>query len=511
MVLNLESVVVNRGYFGCFSEGSVMRVFSGVFIALLLATSAVAQPWYARGEFNAWTQDNPMTQDPMDSTHWTADLTGLFDNQPYNFKIACCGVDGWLVNMPASDGRVYTDALGELHLHLYDQTNWSDGWLPNDVRRVGYEDHQQFDWEIAGTFTDPDWSETHDPNYYLTDMGNGLHRGTFSMPAGFHEFKFRGVEADPFDPLDVWDTSIGNNFGLNAQNNLFSVANDGDEWTFELDLPNGRFRYFAAEAPELEGDYNGDNSVDAADYVWWRKNDGDNPAGYNTWRANFGRTGGGVEYTWIARSPTAGDETMTDAGGGEFDRLVTGLVPASEHDFQIVRSDAGEIVPPSLMRVAADANGEIDLNFYELDGASWGDGWSPDTSSRVGYEDSQQYFWEIMGSFNGWTTPVVALTDQGNGLHTATYTVDTPGGYAFKFRKQGDWNTSIGQNFGNFGTPDINITTTNPSEMWQFELDLPNGRWRAFMVTPGGSAVPEPASVALLMIGAMFILGVRRK
>jgi hypothetical protein len=39
------------------------------------------------------------------------------------------------------------------------------------------------------------------------------------------------------------------------------------------------------------GDYNEDGHVDAADYVAWRKlpaNFGGDPAGYNTWRANFG-------------------------------------------------------------------------------------------------------------------------------------------------------------------------------------------------------------------------------
>ena len=55
----------------------------------------------------------------------------------------------------------------------------------------------------------------------------------------------------------------------------------------------------------LPGDYNGDGSVDAADYVVWRKNDGTNntlpndliggtigPAQYNQWRANFGQSVG---------------------------------------------------------------------------------------------------------------------------------------------------------------------------------------------------------------------------
>jgi hypothetical protein len=40
------------------------------------------------------------------------------------------------------------------------------------------------------------------------------------------------------------------------------------------------------------GDYNQDGTVDAADYVVWRKTDG-TQAGYDTWRANFGATAGG--------------------------------------------------------------------------------------------------------------------------------------------------------------------------------------------------------------------------
>jgi hypothetical protein len=45
----------------------------------------------------------------------------------------------------------------------------------------------------------------------------------------------------------------------------------------------------------LPGDFNGDNVVDAADYIVWRKtpnNFGGDPAGYNTWRTHFGQTVG---------------------------------------------------------------------------------------------------------------------------------------------------------------------------------------------------------------------------
>jgi autotransporter-associated beta strand protein len=46
----------------------------------------------------------------------------------------------------------------------------------------------------------------------------------------------------------------------------------------------------------LPGDYNSDGKVDAADYVLWRKSPGTfggDPAGYNTWRANYGNGGPG--------------------------------------------------------------------------------------------------------------------------------------------------------------------------------------------------------------------------
>lgn len=46
----------------------------------------------------------------------------------------------------------------------------------------------------------------------------------------------------------------------------------------------------------LAGDYNGNGKVDAADYVLWRNDPasfGGDPAGYNTWRSNFGNGGAG--------------------------------------------------------------------------------------------------------------------------------------------------------------------------------------------------------------------------
>lgn len=64
------------------------------------------------------------------------------------------------------------------------------------------------------------------------------------------------------------------------------------------------------------GDYNSNGVVDAADYVAWRNDPatfGGSPGGYDTWRANFGSTGGGggaanaVEHLDFANQPAAAE------------------------------------------------------------------------------------------------------------------------------------------------------------------------------------------------------------
>jgi hypothetical protein len=60
-------------------------------------------------------------------------------------------------------------------------------------------------------------------------------------------------------------------------------------WGYETDA--GVSILAGDTAPGLDGDFNGDGKVDAADYVVWRKTDG-TLAGYNEWRTNFGAMSG---------------------------------------------------------------------------------------------------------------------------------------------------------------------------------------------------------------------------
>lgn len=76
-----------------------------------------------------------------------------------------------------------------------------------------------------------------------------------------------------------------------------SYGAPGSGANFELD------QFFAgsgvvtiAASPGLNGDYNGDGTVNAADYVLWRKSPGDFgtvPDGYDIWRENYGESNAG--------------------------------------------------------------------------------------------------------------------------------------------------------------------------------------------------------------------------
>ena len=77
-------------------------------------------------------------------------------------------------------------------------------------------------------------------------------------------------------------TATGNSDGrASGFNNLGQLI----FWARFTDGTQGVF--VSSLVAHLPGDFNHDGKVDAADYVMWRKNDG-TPAGYDTWRANFG-------------------------------------------------------------------------------------------------------------------------------------------------------------------------------------------------------------------------------
>ncbi len=132
---------------------------------------------------------------------------------------------------------------------------------------------------------------------YLTDVGAytaaSTYYGTF----------------DQGDDLSSWDETIvsGINRGqrggswVGSEGTLRSIYRNNAPPSFE-DVAYG-MRIGEIFAP---GDFNGDGKVDAADYVIWRKYDGNDAAGYDTWRANFGTpAGNGVAIATVPEPPAA--------------------------------------------------------------------------------------------------------------------------------------------------------------------------------------------------------------
>ena len=76
-----------------------------------------------------------------------------------------------------------------------------------------------------------------------------------------------------------------------AQTNAGTYGSTSSTATFQFDEYFSGTGLITLTPVGLPGDYNGNGVVDAADYVVWRKSPnvhGGDPAGYNTWRTNFG-------------------------------------------------------------------------------------------------------------------------------------------------------------------------------------------------------------------------------
>lgn len=208
-----------------------VSMLAGAAVAAV-ASAAIAQPYFVRGDFNGWSNSSdPMVQ--TDTNTWEYTVTGLNPGQAYEFKAS---VDDWSMSAPGSNAKYTADANGELHVFLYDTDTHGDGWSPEGKWRLGYTDNGSHDWELMGDMNG--WGGGSE--WYLTDMGGGMHSGTFSLAAGTYQWKLRSQGS--------WDFSLGDDFGNSAANNELVLAADAMV-RFDLDMEGGRWMTTIVPAP----------------------------------------------------------------------------------------------------------------------------------------------------------------------------------------------------------------------------------------------------------------------
>lgn len=111
--------------------------------------------------------------------------------------------------------------------------------------------------------------------------------GSISATVGSYSYTRSPLENQPWDN----DFFTFDRFGLVQRSTGSTTQNP----TATYDVVFSNFSYTGGtefEAPDLDGDYNADGKVDAADYVVWRKTDINGQQGYDDWRENFGRPPG---------------------------------------------------------------------------------------------------------------------------------------------------------------------------------------------------------------------------
>jgi Carbohydrate family 9 binding domain-like len=145
-----------------------------------------------------------------------------------------------------------------------------------------------------------------DTTQYPQTMGSSTSGPITANPSGGFDWSFEASfpwEALEETPADILAAPRNGIFGFGVayndddddggprDNQYMWGTTRNDLWHVSEGFPDVQL----LDAPSLPGDYNGNGAVDAADFVVWRENPaahGGDPAGYNTWRTNFGRTSG---------------------------------------------------------------------------------------------------------------------------------------------------------------------------------------------------------------------------
>jgi len=197
------------------------------FLALLLVglfAISFAQPWYARGDFNAFDTSAQMLDDGVapDATAsdgiFTVDVFSTLGGGPGHQEWKAAD-SGWTTSYPGQNSRIYIAAADTTYTLTLNTNPQGDGWVP-DQNFVSYSpitDVEDGPFTAVGSYNGGEW----DPAAAANHMRKAPD-GTFFLykeiaTAGTYEYKVA------FN--DAWEIQIGaNGWEDNASTTMFTTT-----------------------------------------------------------------------------------------------------------------------------------------------------------------------------------------------------------------------------------------------------------------------------------------------
>jgi hypothetical protein len=186
---------------------------------------------------------------------------------------------------------------------------------------------------------------------------------------------------------------------------------------------------------------------------------------------------------------TSNGNLMTDNGDGTFTATLTGI-SAGLHEFKITDGSWDWNYPGDNSWLYADATGAVTVTFNTN---FVSDGWKAE-QNRIGVSVDPGT-WTLAGSFQGWNNAAGNMISQGGGIYMYSQ-LFAAGEYWFKPVVTGSW-YSIAENNRSTNTWNMYVNLASDSVVNVY-VDALTGVVKT-------DVVPEPATMALLALGAMCL------
>ncbi|MGF1507160.1 MAG: alpha-amylase family glycosyl hydrolase [Anaerolineae bacterium] len=421
----------------------------------LPAAAAPIGTWCAAGDWQSeddggsdWDNNRHALTDPDTDDIFTY-TTPTLPAGSYNAKVFAC--EDWGTGFPNGNYTFSLSADGPVTFS-FDTNTYTDGFYPAtnimlvvgaDVPADAFTAVGSWQSEAGGS----DWTND-DPVTGLIDMGGGIWQGAFTVNAG-------GTYDAKIQETGSWDLGYditGRSFGT-AGGNGSVTANAGEQLLFTLDLNTSRWAVEAVSQLSwcAAGDFNGfDNSSHP-----------------------------------LFDDGTNGDVTAND---GVFSYEYT-EANASSHNFTIVECGNWDNTYPELSNSFYTTTAPNQAVRFEFTVDTLADGFYPqqfipntvgDTEPTGPFVGVGNWQSEAGGSDYNNADPVTTLTDDGGGIFSGVFPLDTAGTYLGRVTFSGSWDRYDAQGLrrDTFAGADIEFSTGLVDDPVTITLDVNQSRVR---------------------------------